>query len=88
MEKFLLLIIFVLAVGCGENDPPRYGYGYGSGAPQQLCERRIATCALRGRAIAVLNNARQNGYQAWIEEHGSILNDTRTYVLFAKVPCY
>ncbi len=77
MKKLILLVIFVLAVGCGGSSPS-----------QQLCERRIRDCISMSRAVVVRDEVRQKGYEAWIVNHGSYLAGTRTYVVFAMVPCY
>ena len=53
----------------------------------QLCVRRLGDYISHDHAIRVRNAIRSRGFQAWIEYHGSIISGSRTYVVFAEVPC-
>lgn len=60
-------------------------FGRPQGGP--LCEKRVGEYATNDRAYQVRNELQQKGYEAWIKYHGSFLSGTRTYVVFAMLPC-
>jgi hypothetical protein len=54
---------------------------------QGLCETRYGTYVNVDHANRIVNNLRSQGVNAWMEYHGSYLSGTRTYVVFAMLPC-
>jgi hypothetical protein len=54
---------------------------------QGLCRTFIGEYVSNDHAIAVQNYIRNQGFDAWIEYHGSFVAGTRTYVVFAMLPC-
>lgn len=52
-----------------------------------LCQAFIGEYATNDRALGAMNEIRRRGYNAWIEYHGSYLSGTRTYVVYAVIPC-
>ena len=54
---------------------------------QGLCRTFIGEYVSNDHAIAVQSYIRIQGFDAWIEYHGSFVSGTRTYVVFAMLPC-
>jgi len=56
---------------------------------QTLCRTFIGEYVSHDHAIRVQNDLRRNGLRAWIEYHGCLTCNpsTRTYVVFAMLPC-
>lgn len=58
-------------------------------APQQLCKTFVGEYVSHDHAIQVQNEVQRQGFEAWIAYHGCLTctPDTRTYVVFAMLPC-
>jgi hypothetical protein len=56
---------------------------------QGLCRRFIGEYVSHDHAIRIQNDIRSRGFHAWIEHRGCITcnPDTRTYVVWAMLPC-
>lgn len=54
---------------------------------ESLCEKFVGEYVTNDRAFQVRNELQQQGYEAWIKHWGSFLSGTRTYAVFAMLPC-
>lgn len=54
---------------------------------QASCTQFVGEYASHDHAIRVKNELLRKRFNAWIEHHGSYLSGTRTYVVYAAVPC-
>lgn len=84
-------LVAIAVVMCAASVPvpsaaaivPRLGAAHGSIVlVQGVC--RVGEYASHDHAISVRNTLQSRGYQAWIENHGSLYSGTRTYVVFVR----
>ena len=54
---------------------------------QALCRTFIGEYVSNDHAIAIQNYIRSQGFDSWTEYRGSFVSGTRTYVVFAMLPC-
>lgn len=78
----LLLSVSLLVSACYDpTPPPQRSFPQ----PVLFCETRIGEYVTQDRAVVVRNRIQGDGYQAWIEYLGTL--DTRTYAVWANLPC-
>ncbi len=86
---FVIGALTVLGILYFKSSSPTEEEGFSPGSMQvsPLCETRIGDYVTIDRANEVKNDLSMRGINAWIEYHGSLYDNTRTYVVFAELSC-
>ncbi|PJF33862.1 MAG: hypothetical protein CUN57_01045 [Phototrophicales bacterium] len=94
MKRLSLPLLFALVLstsiaGCGGSENSGGGGGYsggGGGGRVEVCPPRlIGEYVSNDRALAEKYAIERDGFSAWIEYLGTL--DTRTYAVWADLPC-